>query len=67
MMCIMDEPVYMTPKQVAALFECAPATVNRWCRRGRLEHIRSPGGRVLIPCAAVEEIRKNSTTPDGQP
>ena len=34
-------------RQVVALLGVHPKTLRRWANRGRIEHIRSPGGKRL--------------------
>ncbi|MER7366326.1 BldC family transcriptional regulator [Nonomuraea wenchangensis] len=38
---------WLTSTEVAILFRVDPKTVMRWAREGRLQAIRTPGGREL--------------------
>lgn len=44
-MTFLDEE-QLTVHQMAALKRVTPDTVYRWCRSGRMEHRRTPGGRI---------------------
>lgn len=38
----------LLPEEVAEMCRVSPKTVTRWALRGRLEHVRTPGGQVRI-------------------
>ena len=42
-----------TPAEVAALMRVEVETVNRWARTGRLESVRTPGGKFRFRESAV--------------
>lgn len=44
-MSSVSEPL-LTPKQVAALFQVDPRTVQRWAKAGRIKSVPTPGGRL---------------------
>lgn len=50
------EPMYYTPKEVAALFRVGPVQVIRWAKEGKLRAIRTPGGQYRFPCAVVDAL-----------
>jgi excisionase family DNA binding protein len=43
----------MMPGEVADLFRVDPKTVTRWAACGRLDSVRTPGGRYRFPESAV--------------
>lgn len=43
-----DDDRLLTPAEVASLFRVDPKTVTRWCVRGRMSRIRTPGGHTRI-------------------
>ena len=47
-----EDPV-LSSREVALLFRVCAATVRRWADTGRLEAMRTPGGRWLFPVASV--------------
>jgi len=50
----------LTPSQVARLFKVDAKTVTRWCRQGKLPHIRTPGGhRRIFASAVYARLRPN--------
>jgi excisionase family DNA binding protein len=47
-------PEFYTTTEVASVLRVDPATVRNWVRAGRLPATATPGGRHLVPRAAVE-------------
>jgi len=47
-----EDPV-LSSREVALLFRVCAATVRRWADTGRLEAMRTPGGRWVFPVASV--------------
>ncbi|MFC6883491.1 helix-turn-helix domain-containing protein [Actinomadura yumaensis] len=39
-----DSP-FLTPAEVAVLLRVSPETVSKWAKQGRLDGVRTPGGR----------------------
>jgi excisionase family DNA binding protein len=46
----------LTPREVANIFGVRAATVARWAREGRLDHMLTPGGHRRYRLAAVREL-----------
>jgi len=46
----------MTPREVAAVFQVAPATVARWAQAGRIASVRTLGGRLRVPVEQVQYL-----------
>jgi excisionase family DNA binding protein len=46
---LIEEPDFMTPKEVAALFRVDPKTVTRWHNDGKIDAIRTVGGHRRYP------------------
>jgi excisionase family DNA binding protein len=57
---------WLTPGQVAVRLGVHRKTVIRWCEAEKLEHWRTPSGRIRIPTAAVDAITR-PTPGAGQP
>ncbi|MFC6938126.1 helix-turn-helix domain-containing protein [Actinomadura yumaensis] len=36
---------FLTPAEVAVLLRVSPETVSKWAKQGRLDGVRTPGGR----------------------
>jgi excisionase family DNA binding protein len=51
-----DLPEMLTPGELARLLHVDAKTVSRWCRRGRLTAVITPGGHRRIPLAAVLDL-----------
>lgn len=47
---------FLTPGQVAKLFNVRPRTVTRWADTGKLPYIRIPSGHRRYPKNAVMEL-----------
>jgi excisionase family DNA binding protein len=57
----MEEPrMYLTPPQIAAMFQTSEETVRRWIRLGVFRGAwKTPGGRQWrVPRAEVERVLK---------
>jgi excisionase family DNA binding protein len=52
MSTIPDKATYRVG-EVAAFFDVTPRTVYGWIKRGQLEVVRTPGGRLRIPREAM--------------
>ena len=48
---------YLTPGEVANALKVTPATVWRWCRENKIEHIDLPGGQYRISQATVDRLK----------
>jgi excisionase family DNA binding protein len=59
-----DEDPLLSSREVALLFRVCAATVRRWADTGRLEALRTPGGRWKFPVASVRRALA-SFDPDG--
>jgi len=46
---------YLTPAEVARLLGVSVEMVRTWLKAGRIEHVRTPLGR-LIPAAEVDRL-----------
>lgn len=44
--------------EVATLLSVNPKTISRWCDQGKLDHIRTLGGRRRIRVSAVRAMMK---------
>jgi len=54
-------PHFLSPKQVARAAGLSESTIKRWCDRGVLPFIRTPGGHRRIPLNdAVEVLKRNN-------
>lgn len=54
---------YYRVDEVAWQLRVSPATVRRWVRRGKLAHVRTPGGSIRIEALVLAEYadgRRNS-------
>jgi excisionase family DNA binding protein len=51
-----DRP--LTPSQVANQLGVDRRTVNNWCRAGKLQAFRTPGGHWRIAATEVEKMRR---------
>lgn len=51
-----ENPVLLTPKEVAAIFHVDPKTVTRWAKAGKLQSIRTPGGHRRYLESQVREM-----------
>ncbi|MDP9341276.1 MAG: helix-turn-helix domain-containing protein [Actinomycetota bacterium] len=58
-----EDPV-LSSREVALLFRVCPATVRRWADTGRLEAMRTPGGRWVFSLASVRRALE-SFEPNG--
>jgi excisionase family DNA binding protein len=50
------EPAVYTVAQTAVVLQVSEDTIARLVRRGVLHRVPHVGGKVLIPCAAVDEL-----------
>lgn len=48
-----QEPVLLTPAEVAEIFRVDPKTVTRWANQGKISSIRTLGGHRRFPSAEV--------------
>lgn len=48
----------LTPKEAAAELGVSAKTITRWCREGKLAHIRTPGGHRRILKADVDRAKE---------
>jgi excisionase family DNA binding protein len=47
---------YLTTGQVARRLGISTAAVWQWCRDGKVESVRTPGGQYRIPAEAIDSI-----------
>lgn len=47
---------YLKTGQAAAMLGVSPRTIEHWVRHERIQYIKTPGGRNLIPETEVEKI-----------
>lgn len=47
---------FYKPTEVARALGVSDATVSRWIKKGKLEAVRLPSGRPIVPAEAVEQI-----------
>jgi excisionase family DNA binding protein len=52
------EKAYLRLDEVAALLDVHANTIRHWINKGKLEHVRVPGGSIRIPRAAIVELLK---------
>lgn len=45
---------FLTSAEVATVFRVRVATVSRWVRQGKLDAVRTPGGRMLFRVTDVD-------------
>ena len=50
------ETTLLTTGEAAVMLRVTRATLVRWCRRGKLASVRTPGGHRRIPLAAVQAL-----------
>ena len=55
----------LTSAEVAAVFRVKVATVERWVRQGKLDALRTPGGRMLFRAADVHAFTSPRNAPRG--
>lgn len=48
---------FFTASDIASMFGVSPATVSRWLAAGRVESVKLPSGRRVVPAAVVERLR----------
>jgi excisionase family DNA binding protein len=54
-------PVYPKPQQVAERYSVHLKTVLRWCERGKIPHLRQPGGQLRFPLERLEMFQAQRT------
>jgi excisionase family DNA binding protein len=46
-----EEPRFLTRREVARLFGVSNSTVTRWAQKGLLKTVRTPGGHYRFPAS----------------
>lgn len=52
----MDQPL-LKPKEAAEQLGVNAKTIARWCRDGKLAHVKTLGGHRRIPVSEVERLK----------
>ncbi len=52
----MEDVRFLSPGEVAKLFEVSPNTVARWARQGKLPCLTMPSGRRKFPRQAIQHL-----------
>lgn len=55
-MTFMDQPL-LKPKEAAEQLGVNAKTIARWCRDGKLAHVKTLGGHRRIPVSEVERLK----------
>lgn len=59
MSTVEHRPELMTLQEAALELRVSVQTARRYVRQGRLPHVRTPGGNIRIPLAALPALQRS--------
>jgi len=49
----------LTPKEACRILNISYMTLRRWVKTGKINYVKTPAGRILIPRDEIEKILKH--------
>ena len=49
----------LTPKEACRILNISYMTLRRWVKNGKINYVKTPAGRILIPRDEIEKILKH--------